>query len=185
MKDVNKGNLFWGIMFAIIIAMALFGWLTTGCLETVKEDNLTSKPYFVVEIERHDGELFPVKIPSELPDFVTGEEYNVRRVSTDFAYLDYSKVEPRTYERCIYTYHFLVTWYEPEILGLMAHMADDTIKYWEYINGIPIPATQRPTYEIIDEGMKWVPEVPEVPEPGRYQDILVKIAADSERWRAE
>jgi len=61
--------------------------------------------------------------------------------------------------KCRYTYHFLATWYDAVILGLVAHTEKGT-KFWEYIDDIPVPVTAARIWEIIGSAMKRLPPKP-------------------------
>jgi len=139
--------LFSVVFILLLIAfMVAFSSCSSPFLKTITQ---AVNPTYTMQFMTLDG-IATVKIPVELPDFITGGSCCLFEIADNIYGIKFKGVK-KNQEGYITDYYILVMKREkpPKAIALRA-VQMDTDRYWVYIKGIPIPASMDQVMEKID-----------------------------------
>lgn len=134
------------IIFVIVAVVSIISSCSSPILQVVKE---IVNPTFTAQIHTPKGPI-DVKIPAELPDFVTGGKCCHFEVSKDFYGIKFRGVTKDSHGRLIDYYILVVKRGKPGKVIALRAVQMDTDRFWWYIKGEPVPSSQDQVRERIE-----------------------------------
>lgn len=140
LRDLGLVILIWSAIIAVTISLS-------GCSFPFLQ---AINPTYTVQLPTLDGTI-SVKIPAELPDFVTGGVCCKFKISENIYGIKFQGVIKDTDDRLIDYYILVIKRGKPSKPLALRAVQTPTDRFWVYIKGEPVPASMDQVKEKIDD----------------------------------